>query len=96
MYIGLLSVIWITVAPVPIDAPLPVVQLNESTLLMVLGLVPLVRAIFVGVPSVVVLVAFIVVALVVLALSIFFSPVVLRGGSGHHCNRCRKGSSQKK
>ena len=96
MYIGSLSVIRITVPPVPIDAPFPIVQLNESTFLMVLGLVPLVRAIFVGVPIVVVLVAFVVVALVVLALSMFFSPVVLRGGSGHHCNRCRKGSSQKK
>jgi hypothetical protein len=96
MYIGSLPVIWITVPPAPIDAPLPVVQLNESTLLMVLGLVPLVRAVFVGVPSVVVLVAFIVVALVVLAVSIFFSPVVLRGGSGHHCYGCPKGSSQKK
>ena len=91
-----LSVIWIAVTPVPIDALLPGVQLNESTLLVVLGLIPLVRAVFVGVPVVIVLVALVVIALVVLALSIFAIPIVLRTGRGHHRNRCSKSSGQKK
>ena len=90
-----LSVIWIAVTPVPIDALLPGVQLNESTLLVVLGLIPLVRAVFVGVPVVIVLVALVVITLIVLG-SIFMVPIVLRAGSGHHRNRCSKGSSQKK
>jgi hypothetical protein len=91
-----LSVIRITVTPVPVDGLLPGVQLNESAPLMVLGLIPLVRAVFVGVPVVIVLVALVVVTLVVLALSIFVIPIVLWAGSGHHRNRCSKGSSQKK
>jgi hypothetical protein len=92
----LLSVIRITVTPVPVDSPLPGVQLNESPSLVALGLIPLVRAVFVGVPVVIVLVALVVVTLVVLALSIFVVPIVLRAGSGDHRSRCSKGSSQKK
>jgi hypothetical protein len=42
-----LSVIRITVTPVPVAALLPAVQLNKSPLLVVFGLIPLVRAIFV-------------------------------------------------
>jgi hypothetical protein len=91
-----LSVIWITVTPVPVDALLPGAQLNERSLLVVLGLIPLVRAVFVGVPVVIVLVALVVVTLVVLALSVFVVPIILGAGSGHHCSRCSKGSSQKK
>jgi len=67
------------VTPVPVDGPLPVVQLNERSPLVVLGLIPLVGAVFVGVPVVIVLVAPVVVTLVVLVLSIFVVPVVLRG-----------------
>jgi hypothetical protein len=92
----LLSVIRIVMTPVPVDGLLPGAQLNESPTLVVLGLIPLVRAVFIGVPVVIVLVALVVVALVVLALSIFVIPIVLRAGSGHHCNRRSKGSSQKK
>jgi hypothetical protein len=95
-----LPVIRITVTPVPVDGPLPVVQLNERSPLVVLGPIPLVGAVFVGVPVVIVLVAPVVVTLVVLVLSIFLSifvvPVVLRSGSGHRRNRCNQGSSQKK
>jgi hypothetical protein len=77
---------------------LPVVQLNESTLLVALGLVPLVRAVFIAVPGVIVLVAPVVVAFVVLAVPVFLVPVVsvLRAGSGHHRNRGSKDGSQKK
>jgi hypothetical protein len=89
-----LSIIWIIVAPVPVDGLLLRVQLNESTRLVVVGLVPLVRAVFIAVPSVIVLVTLVVVALVVLALPIFLVPVVLRAGSGHHRNRCSKSGSQ--
>jgi hypothetical protein len=91
-----LSVIGVTVPPVPVDGLLPGTQLNESPLLVVLGLIPLVRTIFVGVPVVIVLVALVVVPLVVLALSIFMVLIILRAGSGHHRNRRGKGSSQKK
>jgi hypothetical protein len=86
------SVIWITVTPVPVDGLLPGTQLNERSLLVALGLIPLVRAVFIAVPGVIVLVALVVVALVVLALPIFLVvlalpivlvPVVLRAGSGH-------------
>src|ERR1700674_1474118 len=91
-----LPVIWIIVAPVPVDALLPAVQLHESTPLVVFGLVPLVRAIFITVPSVIVLVALVVVAPVVLALPVFMVPVVLREGSGHHRNRRSQCGSQKK
>jgi hypothetical protein len=92
------SDIWITVAPAPVGPLLPVVQLNESTLLVALGLVPLVRAVFIAVPGVIVLVAPVVVAFVVLAVPVFLVPVVsvLGGGSGHHRNRGSKGGSQKK
>jgi hypothetical protein len=41
-------------------------------------------------------VTLVVVTLVVLALTIFVVPVVLRDGSGHHGNGSSKGSSQKK
>jgi len=58
--------------------------LNERPSFVVLGLIPLVRAIFVGVPVVIVLVALVVVTLGVLALAIFVVTVVLRAGSGHH------------
>src|ERR1700693_103837 len=91
-----LSVIWIIVAPVPVDALLPAVQLHESTPLVVFGLVPLVRTIFIAVPVVIVLVTLVVVAPVVLVLPIFTVPVVLRASSGHHRDRCSKGGSQKK
>jgi len=84
------------VTPVPVDALLPCAQLSEVPFLMMLVLIPLVRAIFVGVPVVIVFVALVVVTLVVLALSIFVVPIVLRAGSGHHGNRCSKGSGQKK
>jgi hypothetical protein len=91
-----LPVIWIVVAPTPVDAPLPAVQLHESTPLVVFGLVPLVRTIFITVPGVIVLVTLVVVAPVVFALPVFMVPVVLREGSGHHRNRCGQCSSQKK
>jgi hypothetical protein len=84
------------VTPVPVDGLLSSIQLNESTPLVVLGLIALVRAVFVGVPVVIVFVALVVVALVVLALSIFAIPIVLWAGSGHHRNRCSKSSGQKK
>jgi hypothetical protein len=68
---------------------------------VVLTPIPLVRAVFVGVPSVIVLVALVVVSLVVFDLPIFLVPVVsvfvvLWVGSGHHRNGCDKGGSQKK
>src|SRR6202521_3389766 len=96
-----LSVIWVIVAPVPVDGLLPAVQLHESTLLVVFGLVPLVRTIFIAVPVVIVLVTLVVVAPVVLVLPIFLLPiflvpVVLRAGSSQHRDRCSKGGSQKK
>jgi hypothetical protein len=50
-----LSVIRIAVTPVPVIGLVPGVQLNESPLFVVLGLIPLVRAAFVGVPVVIVL-----------------------------------------
>jgi len=84
------------VTPVPVDGLLPGTQLNEIPLFVVLGLVPLVGAVFVGVPVVIVLVALVVVTLVVLGLFIFVVPIILRAGSGHHCNRCGQGRSQKK
>ena len=55
------------------------------------GLIPLVRAVFVGVPVVIVVVALIVVTLGVLALAIFVVTIVLRAGSGHHCHEARLG-----
>src|ERR1700682_3781295 len=91
-----LSVIWIIVAPVPVDALLPAVQLHESTPLVVFGLVPLVRTIFITVPVVIVLVTLVIVAPVVLALPVFMVPVVLWEGGGHSRNRCGQGGSQKK
>src|ERR1700738_2380052 len=91
-----LPVIWIIVAPVPVDALLPAVQLHESTPLVAFGLVPLVRTIFITVPVVIVLVTLVVVAPVVLALPVFMVPVVLWEGGGHHRNRCGQGGSQKK
>jgi hypothetical protein len=93
------------VTPVPVAILLPSVPLNESTPLVVLGLIPLVRAVFIAVPSVIVLVALVVVSLVDFALPvflvpvtlpIFLVPVVLRAGRGHRRNRRSKGSSQKK
>jgi len=84
------------VAPLPVVGLLPGTQLNESMLLAVFGLVPLVRTVFVGVPIVIVLVALVVIALVVLGLFVFFFPVVLWAGSGHHGNWCSKDASQKK
>ena len=71
-------------------------QLHESSVLVMLGLIPPVRAVFVGVPVVIVLVALVVVTLVVLALSIFAIPIVLWAGRSHHRNRCSKSSGQKK
>src|SRR6202171_3336361 len=91
-----LSVSCVIVAPVPVDGLLPAVQLHESTPLVVFGLVPLVRTIFIAVPVVIVLVTIVVIAPVVLALPVFMVPVVLREGSGHHRNRCGQGGSQKK
>jgi hypothetical protein len=73
-----LFVVWIIVTPVPVDGLLPGTQLNERPLLVVLGLIALIRAVFVGVPVVIVLVALVVVTLVVLALTIFVVPIVLR------------------
>jgi len=84
------------VTPVPVDALLPGTQLSEVPFLMMLVLIPLVRAVFVGVPVVIVLVALVVITLVVLALPIFVVPVVLWVCSGHHGNRRGKGSGQKK
>jgi hypothetical protein len=83
-----LSVIRVAVTPVPVDGLLSATQLDESPFFVVLGLIPLVRAVFVGVPVVIVLVALVVVTLVVLAFSIFVVPIVLRAGSGHQRNRC--------
>src|ERR1700730_13084620 len=91
-----LYVILIVVAAAPVHALLPAVQLHEGTPLVVFGLVPLVRTIFIAVPVVVVLVTPVVVAPVVLALPVFLVPVVLREGSGHRRNRCSQGGSQKK
>jgi hypothetical protein len=91
-----LSVIRVIVAPFPVDGLLTGIQLNERTPLMLLGLVSLVRAVFVVVPGVVVLVGPVVVAFVVLALPVFvFSVVVLLASSGHHRNRRSQGGSQK-
>jgi hypothetical protein len=89
-------VIWIIVAPVPVDGLLPGAQLNESVLLVVLGLVSLVRTILIAVPGVVVLVAPVVIAFVVVGLPVFLVFVVSRVGGSHHCNRCGQGGSQKK
>ena len=85
-------------APTPIGPLLPVAQLSEPTLLVVFGLVPLERAVFIAVPGVIVLVALVVVAFVVLTVPVFLAPVVsvLRAGSGHHRNRGSKDGSQKK
>src|SRR5260370_21398088 len=91
-----LPVIWIIVAPVPVDALLPAVQLHESTPLVVFALVPLVRTIFITVPVVIVLVALVVVAPVVLALPVFMVPVVLWAAGRRHRNRCGQGGRQKK
>ena len=91
-----LSVVRIAVTPVPVAPLLPSAQLNESTPLVVLGLIPPVRAVFIAVPSVIVLVAPVVVSLVDFALPVFLVPVTLRAGRGHHRNGCSKGSSQKK
>ena len=81
--------------PLPVVGLLPRTQLNESMLLVVFGLVPLVRAVFVGVPVVIVLMSLVVIAFVVLALLVFFFPVVLCTSSSHHGNRCSKDGSQK-
>ena len=83
-------------APVPVGGLLSRVQLDESVLLMVIGLVALVRAVFIAVPGVIVLVALVVIALVVLGLLFFMVLVVLRAGVGHHRDRRGKGGSQKK
>lgn len=95
-----LSVVWIIVAPVPVDGLLLSVQPNESTPLVVLGLVPLVRAVFIAVPGVIVLVAPVVVTPVVLDFPIFLVPVLvpvfLRAASSHQGNRRCKDGSQKK
>src|ERR1700692_3173878 len=82
-----LFVIKIAVTPVPGIGLVPGFQLNESPFFVALGLIPLVRAVFVGVPVVIVLVALVVITLVVLAFSVFVVPIVLRAGSRHHCNR---------
>src|ERR1700675_1701559 len=91
-----LPVIWIIVPPTPVDALLPAVQLHESTPLVVFGLVPLVRTIFIAVPVGIALVTLVVDAPIVLALPVFMVPVVLWEGGGHHRNRCCQGGSQKK
>src|SRR3984893_2304824 len=91
-----LSVVRIAVTPIPVAGLLPGVQPGEIPLLVVLGLIPVVRTAFVSVPVVIILVALVVVTLVVFAFSVFVVPIVLRAGSGHHCNRCGQGSSQKK
>ena len=49
-----------------------------------------------SVPVVIVLVALVVVTLIVFAFFVFVVPIALGAGSGHHGNRCRQGSSQKK
>ena len=51
----LLFAIAIVVAPVPVGGLLSRVQLDESVLLMVIGLVALVRAVFISVQGVIVL-----------------------------------------
>jgi hypothetical protein len=91
-----LSVIWMSVAPVPVDGLLPSVQPIEIASLVMLGLVPLVRAAFIIVPGVVVLVGSVVIASVVVVLPLFLAPVVLRARRSHHRNRGCKGGSQKK
>ena len=68
--------------------------MNKRSFFVVLGLVALVRAVFIGVPRVIVLVVLVIVAFVVLALSVFVFPVVLWAASGHYC-RCGKEGSQK-
>ena len=88
-----LSVIWISVPPVPVHALLTGVQLNKSTVLMVLGLVALVGVVFVAVPGVIVLVVFVVIPLVVIALPVVVVSVVLRTGCCHHGNRCSQSAS---
>jgi hypothetical protein len=90
-----LSVIRVVVTPVPVTVLLPFAGVVEVALLVVLGLVLLVRTVFIVVPGVIVLVASVVVALVVLALPVFVVPL-LGSGSGHHRNRCGKSGSQKK
>jgi len=84
------------VSPAPVDSLLPAVELDESSFFVVLSLVSLVRAVFIVVPGVIVLVVPVVVALVVIALSVSVVLVVLRAGSGHGRNRPGKGGSQEK
>jgi hypothetical protein len=67
-----LSVIGVVVTPVPVDGLLSSTQLNEVPFFVVLSPIPLVRAVFVGVPVVIVLVTFVIVTLVVLAFSILW------------------------
>ena len=84
-----LSVIRVVVTPGPVDALFAGAQLNKRALLVVLGLVPLVRAVFIVVPLVKVLVVPVVIAFVVVVAAPFFlAPVVLRAHSTHHCNWC--------
>ena len=66
--------------PVPVDGLLSSTQLNESPFFVVLGLIPLVRTVFIGVPVVIVLVALVVVMLVVLTLAIFVVNIVFLAG----------------
>src|ERR1700732_2250475 len=87
-----LLVIWIIVTPVPVNGLLLGFQLNERTRLVVLTLIPLVRAVFIAIPSVIVLVFPVVVPLIVFDLLVFLVPVVsvsvvLWAGGGHHRNR---------
>ena len=72
--------------PTPVGPLLLLAQLTESTILVALAPVPLILAVFIAVPGVVVLVGLVVVAFVVLALPVFLVAVVLvlRAGSGHH------------
>ena len=89
-----LPVVWIIVAPGPVDGLLPGAELDESSILVVLSLVSLVRAGFIVVPPVIVLVVLVIVAPVVVVVSVSVVLVVLRDGSGHRRNWHDKGSSQ--
>jgi membrane protein YdbS with pleckstrin-like domain len=79
------------VTPVPVDGLLSGTQLNEGSFFVVLGLIPLIRAVFVGVPVVIVLVALVVVTLVVLAFSIVVVPNRLAGWQPPSAQQVRLG-----
>ena len=92
----LTSLNWLDIALALIIVISAIAGLRAGFTRVVIGLVALVRAVFVAVPGVIVLVGLIIVALVVLALLFFVILVVLCVGSGHERYGRGKGGSQKK